>query len=81
MLDVKMEGNKAIIDVREKVLRGEHPKDEVLDYVQKASEKTSFEIHLPLRGEPMVQLLKSIGMSAYIEEIGPEHFRIIAEKI
>lgn len=81
MLDVKMEGNKAIIDVRANVLRGEHPKDEVLDYVQKATEGTIFEIHLPLRGEPMVNLFKSIGMNAYIEELGPEHFRIITKKL
>ncbi|OIJ15246.1 amino acid decarboxylase [Anaerobacillus arseniciselenatis] len=79
MLDVKMEGNKAIIDVREKVLRGEHPKDEVLQFVKNAPEGTTFEIHLPLRGEPMVQLLKSNGLNAYIEELAPEHFRIIAE--
>ncbi len=80
MLDVKIEGNKAIIDVRENVLRGEHPKNKVLDYIQKAPAGTTFEIHLPLRGEPMVHLLKSIGMNAYIEELGPEHFRIVAEK-
>ncbi|MCT8137824.1 amino acid decarboxylase [Anaerobacillus sp. CMMVII] len=80
MLNVKMENNVAIIDVRENVLRGEHPKDKVLEFVQKAEAGTSFEIHLPLRGEPMVMLLQSIGMSAYIEEVGPEHFRIIAEK-
>lgn len=80
MLDVKIEGNKAIIDVRENVLRGEHPRDEVLDYVQKAAEGMTFEIHLPLRGEPMVNLFKSKGMNAYIEELGPEHFRIIVEK-
>jgi hypothetical protein len=80
MLNVKMHGNVAIIDVRENVLRGEHPKNEVLDFVQKANEGTTFEIHLPLRGEPMVNLLQSIGLNAYIEELGPEHFRIIAEK-
>lgn len=80
MLNVTMEGNKAIIDVRENVLRGEHPKDLVLNFVQAATEVTNFEIHLPLRGEPMVNLLQSIGLNAYIEELGPEHFRIVAEK-
>ena len=81
MLDVKMEGNKAIIDVRENVRRGEHPKNLVLDFVQNAPGGTSFEIHLPLRGEPMVHLLQSEGLTAYIEELGPEHFRIVAEKL
>jgi hypothetical protein len=80
MLDTKVQGNVAIIDVREKVLRGEHPKNEVLEYVQKAKEITRFEIHLPLKGEPLVALLQSVGLNAYIEELGPEHFRIIAEK-
>jgi hypothetical protein len=80
MLDTKVQGNVAIIDVREKVLRGEHPKNEVLEYVQKAKEVSRFEIHLPLKGEPLVALLQSVGLNAYIEELGPEHFRIIAEK-
>ncbi|QOY35391.1 amino acid decarboxylase [Anaerobacillus isosaccharinicus] len=80
MLDVKVQGTTAIIDVRENVLRGEHPKNEVLEYVKNAKEVTRFEIHLPLKGEPMVALLQSIGLDAYIEELGAEHFRIIAKK-
>lgn len=80
MLNVVIEGNKAVIDVRENVLRGEHPKNEVLNFVQTSPDVTSFEIHLPLRGEPMVLLLQSIGLNAYIEELGPEHFRIVAQR-
>lgn len=80
MLNVVMEGTKAIIDVRENVLRGEHPKNEVVGFVQANPDVTVFEIHMPLRGEPMVVLLQSLGLKAFIEEIGSEHFRIVAER-
>lgn len=78
MLAVKHEGNKAIIDVREKILAGEHPRNEILEYVQTAPEGTIFEIHLPKRAEPLVNALNSIGMNATISEIEPGHFRILA---
>lgn len=81
MLNVKMEGNKAIIDVRENILNGEHPKNKILNYVQKAPKGTVFEIHLPLRAEPLVTALSALGMSAIINEIAPEHFRIMAVKL
>lgn len=81
MLNVKMEDNKAIIDVREKILNGEHPKNEILEYVQKAPKETVFEIHLPLRAEPLVTALTSVGMTATISELAPEHFRIIGVKL
>lgn len=81
MLNVKHEGNKAIIDVREKILAGEHPRNEILEYVQTAPEGTVFEIHLPKRAEPLVNALTSLGMNAIINEIEPGHFRIMAVKI
>lgn len=81
MLDVKIEGNKAIIDVREKILNGEHPRNEILEYVKKAPKGTVFEIHLPLRAEPLVTALTSLGMTATISELESEHFRIMAVKL
>lgn len=81
MLDVKHEGNKAIIDVRAKILAGEHPRGEILDYVQTAQEGTIFEIHLPKRAEPLVNALNSLGMNATIDEVEPGHFRILAVKL
>lgn len=81
MLDVKLEGSKAIIDVREKILKGEHPRNEILDYVTKSPAGTIFEIHLPLRAQPLINALSALGMNAIINELGPQHFRIMAVKL
>lgn len=81
MLDIKVEGNKAIIDVRENILRGEHPRGEILDYVKNSPNGTIFEIHLPLRPQPLINALSALGMNAIINEIGPQHFRLMAVKI
>lgn len=80
MLNVQIEGNTAIIDVREKIQNGEHPRNEILDYVKKAPTGTVFEIHLPLRAEPLVTVLTTLGMTAIINELAPEHYRIMAVK-
>jgi len=81
MLDVKLEGNKVIIDVRERILKGEHPRNEILEYVKKAQNGTIFEIHLPLRAQPLINALSTLGMNAIINELGPQHYRIMAVKI
>ena len=47
MSSFQMEGKKAVIDIRERVLKGEHPRREILNYVREASVGTIFEIHLP----------------------------------
>lgn len=81
MLNVKMEGNKAIIDVRENILRGEHPRGEIIEYVKNAPNGTIFEIHVPVRAQPLINALNALGMNAIINELGPQHFRIMAVKI
>ncbi len=81
MLDVKLEGNKAIIDVRENIKRGEHPRGKILDYVKQAPAGTIFEIHLPLYAQPLINALSELGMNAIINELGPQHYRIMAVKI
>ncbi|MCT8138570.1 amino acid decarboxylase [Anaerobacillus sp. CMMVII] len=81
MLKVKLEDNKAIIDFREKIKNGEHPRNEILDYIKKAPVGTIFEVHLPFRAEPLVTALTSLGMTAIISELAPEHFRLMAVKI
>ncbi|WP_102347255.1 amino acid decarboxylase [Bacillus sp. Marseille-P3661] len=81
MLNVQKEGNKAIIDVRANILAGEHPRNEIIEYVKEAQAGTVFEIHLPKRAEPLVNALTSLGMNAIISELEPGHFRIMAVKI
>ena len=81
MSSFQLEGQKAVIDIRERVLKGEHPRREILNYVREASVGTIFEIHLPHRGEPLVATFQSLGMNAIVNEIEPGHFRLMAIKL
>ncbi|MUK89471.1 amino acid decarboxylase [Ornithinibacillus sp. L9] len=81
MLEVKTEGQKAIIDVRERILNGEHPRNEIFDYVKTAPVGTIFEIHLPRRGQPVINGLESFGMNVVVDEVEAGHFRLVAVKL
>jgi hypothetical protein len=77
----QMEGQKAVIDIRERVLKGEHPRREILNFVKAAPVGTVFEIHLPHQGEPLVATFQSLGMNAIVNEVEPGHFRLMAIKM
>ena len=81
MLEVKFSGNVAIIDVRERILKGEHPKREIIDFIKEARKGTIIEIHLPHRGEPLSAALESIGISAITNTITPDHYRLMCVKL
>ena len=81
LLEVKLEGKKAVIDVRERILNGEHPRNEIFDYVKQASIGTIFEIHVPKKAQPLVNGLESFGMNVIVEEKAPAHYKLVAVKL
>jgi len=81
MLEVKYNNNIAVVDVRERILQGEHPRKEIVDFVREAKRGTIIEVLLPHRAEPLVLALKSIGVSATIAQVAPDHFRLICVKV
>lgn len=72
---------KAILDVRERIAKGEHPRREILNFIKCAPIGTIFEIHLPHRGEPLIATIQSLGMNVIVNEIEPMHFRLMAVKL
>ncbi|MEO2078070.1 MAG: amino acid decarboxylase [Bacillus sp. (in: firmicutes)] len=72
---------KAILDVRERIAKGEHPRREILNFIKSAPIGTIFEIHLPHRGEPLIATIQSLGMNVIVNEIEPMHFRLMAVKL
>lgn len=72
---------KAILDVRERIAKGEHPRREILNFIKAAPIGTIFEIHLPHRGEPLIATIQSLGMNVLVNEIEPMHFRLMAVKL
>jgi hypothetical protein len=81
MFEVKQEGARIIIDVREMVKKGMHPRKEIMDTVLQAAKGSIFEIHLPHPGQPLVASLKQFGIDCIINEVEPGHFRLLALKL
>jgi hypothetical protein len=81
MKNIQLDGKRAVLDIRERVLKGEHPRQEILDFVMESPKGTIFEIHLPHRAEPLVASFQSLGMNAIVNEMEPGHFRLMAIKL
>lgn len=81
MLEVEYRNKVAVIDLRERINRGEHPKREVLEFVQEAQLGTVIELHVPHPAKPLVLGLESIGVPAIMNELGPAHYRIMCVKM
>jgi hypothetical protein len=77
MLEVEYSEKVAKIDLRERILRGEHPRNEVIDFVKTAKRGTVVEVHLPHQAPPLVSGLESIGVNAVLNELGPNHYRLM----
>jgi hypothetical protein len=72
---------KAVIDVREKIARGEHPRQEILNFLKEAPVGTIFEMHFPFRPEPLINILQSFGMNVIANELEPGHVQLMTVKI
>jgi hypothetical protein len=81
MQNFQIDGKKAVIDVRERIAKGEHPRREILNFIKSAPVGTIIEIHLPHRGEPLIASLQSLGMNVIVNELEPMHFRLMAVKL
>ena len=77
----QIEEKRAVIDLRKRIKNGEHPRKEILDFVKSAPVGTVFEIHLPHRGEPLIAGFQAIEMNVVVNEVEPEHFRLMAVKL
>jgi hypothetical protein len=81
MQNFQIDGKKAVIDVRERIAKGEHPRREILNFIKSAPVGTIIEIHLPHRGEPLIASLQSLGMNVIVNELEPMHFRLMAVEL
>jgi hypothetical protein len=81
MQNFQIDGKKAVIDVRERIAKGEHPRREILNFIKSAPVGTIIEIHLPHRGEPLIASLQSLGMNVIVNELESMHFRLMAVKL
>ena len=81
MVKVEWEDEVAVIDVREQIRRGEHPRQEILELVLGMKTGTVVQIHLPHRAQPLASALESKGMPCVMNELAPDHFRLMCVKL
>lgn len=81
MLNVVQEENRFIVDIREIVRQGMHPKKEVMEFIQQTPVGSVIEIHLPHPGQPLVAAIEGLGLSCILNELGPGHYRIMTLKM
>jgi hypothetical protein len=77
MLEVTYDGNVARIDVRERIRRGEHPKNEIIDFIKNANRGTVVEVHLPYPAPHLASGLESIGINTIVNKLGDDHYRLM----
>lgn len=80
LINVHMDGKRAIIDLRQIILDGQHPRFEVFEYVKKADVGTTFEIHTPRVPKPLIKGLEDLGLPVIVDEIEASHIRVITVK-
>jgi hypothetical protein len=81
MAELVYRGNVAVIDVREALRRGEHPKQRIIELVKETNVGTVIEIHVTHPARPLISSLESIGLPAILNQLGPEHYRIMCVKM
>lgn len=81
LLQVEQDGPRLIIDAREAIRAGRHPRAEILTLVQDAPSGTLCEVHLPHRPEPLIAALQQLGMNVTVSEQSPGNFMLRVLKI
>ncbi|MFD2445136.1 amino acid decarboxylase [Bacillus sp. CGMCC 1.16607] len=81
MLNIQREGSKAIIDARDLIKQGIHPRGEIIEFIKSAEVGTIIEVHLPLPGQPLIAAVEQLGLNCVHNEIEPDHHRILILKI
>ncbi len=82
MIDIspKIDGNHILIDVREIIRKGMHPRGEILQVVRDAPKGSVIEIHVPHRTQPLIAAMENLGLKVAVTEVEPGDIRILTAK-
>lgn len=81
MFDIKIDGKRSIIDLREIILNGGHPRKKVFQYITNAEIGTILEIHTPRYPKPLVKGLEELGLRVIVDELEDDHVRVMTVKL
>jgi uncharacterized protein (DUF2249 family) len=77
----KVNGNHILIDVRDIIRKGMHPRGEILKVVREAAKGSVIEIHVPHRTKPLIQAMEDMGLNVSVTEVEPGDFRLLTAKL
>ncbi len=76
MIELQRDGNHIVIDVREQIQRGMHPRGEIIKAIEEAPIGTIIDIHVPHRTQPLIASVEAMGLHVVVEELDMRHFRL-----
>ena len=76
LLEIKKAEALLVIDARNAIRKGHHPRNEIVTLVQEAPNGTLCEIHVPHRTAPLIAALEGLGYPVVVSEVEPFHFRL-----
>lgn len=81
LLDISRQDSLLVIDARNAIRSGHHPRHQILQLVKDASRGTLCEIHVPHRTGPLISELEGLGLNVAVSEVEPFHWRLRVMKI
>jgi uncharacterized protein (DUF2249 family) len=81
LLQVQHEEARLIIDARDAIQKGHHPRHAILALIDEAAVGTVCEIHVPHRTGPLIAALQERGMNVAVAELEPGHWRLRVLKL
>ncbi|MCL6453966.1 MAG: amino acid decarboxylase [Alicyclobacillus sp.] len=76
LLKVEQQPGHWVIDARDAIRSGHHPRFEILKLVEGAPAGTLCEIHVPHRTGPLIAALENLGLNVAVAEVEPAHWRL-----
>lgn len=81
MYDIVIDGKRQIIDLREAIKNGAHPRHEMFEIIKAAEVGTILEIYTPRRPVPLIRGFEDLGLNVVVDELAPDKIRVITVKM
>jgi len=81
LLQIQRNEGHLVIDARNAIRTGHHPRHEILTLVEEAPSGTLCEVHVPHRTGPLIAALEGLGLKVAASELEPGHWRLRVVKL
>lgn len=81
MYDIQIDGKRQVIDLREAIKNGAHPRHDMFELIKAAEVGTILEIYTPRRPVPLIRGFEDLGLNVIVDELEPGKVRVITVKM